>query len=203
MPLIIYHLDTSRRIAASIRVGQLCGAKDVRAVKATTQAALLLIVCIATVCAIVFLVAGDVLAKAFTTDAAVVAQVAALAPIAALFALPDACQAVLGGIFRGLGRQRLVAWLNVMGFWVIGTPLGWALTFKAGLGVSGLWWGLNASLFSTCIFGACLMARVNWDEAVHKAAALSAVKMEGTPKPELKSSADEKGAAQPLCEVEV
>jgi MATE family multidrug resistance protein len=131
----------------------------VRAVKATTKAAILLIVGIAIVCAVVIISARNVLAMAFTFDAAVVAQVAVLAPIAAMFALPDSFQAVLGGIFRGLGRQRLVAWLNVMGFWVIGTPLGYVLTFHADFGVSGLWWGLNASLFTTCIFGLFVMCR--------------------------------------------
>jgi Na+-driven multidrug efflux pump len=73
---------------------------------------------------------------------------------------------VLGGIYRGLGRQKLVAALNVVGFWIVGTPLGWALTFKAGLGVGGLWWGLNASLFCTCLLGGVLMCRMDWEKAV-------------------------------------
>ena len=31
---------------------------------------------------------------------------------------------------------------NIVGFWAAGFTLGWALTFKAGLGLSGVWLGI-------------------------------------------------------------
>ena len=37
---------------------------------------------------------------------------------------------------------------NIMGFWAVGFTLSWALTFKAGLGLSGIWLGiLSGSTF--------------------------------------------------------
>lgn len=48
--------------------------------------------------------------------------VADLVYIAAIFQISDGCQAAVGGIFRGMGRQKLVAGLNFVGFWVRCSP---------------------------------------------------------------------------------
>lgn len=32
-------------------------------------------------------------------------------------------------------------WYNILGFWVVGVALGYALTFRAGLGLAGIWLG--------------------------------------------------------------
>lgn len=121
------------------------------------------------------------LGKIFSSDAAVIATVADLVLIAALFQISDgvqvppanplqipnarsaweltccvfrygdmgynmgymgvcASQAAVAGILRGMGRQKLVAGLNLVGFWVIGITVGSALAFGTEIGVSGLWW---------------------------------------------------------------
>ena len=49
---------------------------------------------------------------------------------------------------RGMGRQAQLVACNVAGFWVIGTLTGYLLAFNAHLGVSGLWIGINAGVFS-------------------------------------------------------
>ena len=51
-------------------------------------------------------------------------------------------------IRRGMGRQAQLVCCNVAGFWVIGTLTGYVLAFNAHLGVSGLWLGINAGVFS-------------------------------------------------------
>lgn len=50
---------------------------------------------------------------------------------------------VCAGIVRGCGRQSLGAKINLISYWVLGTPLCYTLAFKVGLGVQGLWWGLT------------------------------------------------------------
>ena len=47
-----------------------------------------------------------------------------------------------------MGRQAQLVACNVAGFWVIGTLTGYLLAFNAHLGVSGLWIGINAGVFS-------------------------------------------------------
>lgn len=49
---------------------------------------------------------------------------------------------------RGMGRQAQLVWCNILGFWVVGTLTGYMLAFKAHLGVSGLWLGINAGVLS-------------------------------------------------------
>ena len=40
-------------------------------------------------------------------------------------------------------------WFNILGFWVVGFTIGWALTFKAGLGLSGIWLGILSGVTTT------------------------------------------------------
>ena len=50
---------------------------------------------------------------------------------------------------RGLGRQASLMWFNILGFWMVGFTMGWALTFKAGLGLSGIWLGILSGVTTT------------------------------------------------------
>ena len=94
-----------------------------------------------------------------------------IAYIAALFQLADGAQAAAGGVFRGMGRQRTVAWRNFLGFWVFGIPVGAVLTFVAGAGLAGLWWGLVVGLSAAATISVVDISRVRWDEEAVKAAA--------------------------------
>jgi hypothetical protein len=92
--------------------------------------------------------------------------VAQLVYIAALFQISDGCQAAVAGIFRGMGRQKTVACLNFVGFWVIGISCGAALAFETDAGVAGLWWGLAIGLTCTAVLGVLLLLRVDWRQQV-------------------------------------
>jgi MATE family multidrug resistance protein len=70
---------------------------------------------------------------------------------------------------RGMGRQRLVASLNLVGFWLLGLPVGAALTFGARVGVAGLWWGLAAGLTCVASFGAAVLFRTDWEAEARRA----------------------------------
>ncbi len=48
-------------------------------------------------------------------------------------------------------------WFNILGFWMVGFTTGWALTFKAGLGLSGIWLGILSGVTTTGQFP-CLTA---------------------------------------------
>jgi MATE family multidrug resistance protein len=45
-----------------------------------------------------------------------------------------------------MGRTRPAAWFNLIGYWVIGLPLGGWLALRAGFGLDGIWWGLAIGL---------------------------------------------------------
>ncbi len=68
--------------------------------------------------------------------------------VAALFQVVDGIQCVAGGALRGLGDTRIPFVIAAAGYWGIGFPAAWALTWWAGWGAVGAWWGLAASLLS-------------------------------------------------------
>jgi len=158
-------------IATSIRVGQLIGdghAGDARR-SCIVSYGINLILQI-TLTAILYPL-SSILGNLFSTDEEVSHLVGKLIPISCLFMLGDAIQANTAGALRGLGRQKLVLALNVLGFWVLAVPVGAALTFAAeGVGVAGLWWGFTIGIYSAAAIGVFfLKTRVDWVVEAQKA----------------------------------
>ena len=84
--------------------------------------------------------------RAFTSDARVLDIGTRLLMIAAAFQVFDGTQAVATGVLRGLGDTRAPMVTNVIGHWLLGLPVGYALCFRFGWGVAGLWIGLSIGL---------------------------------------------------------
>lgn len=161
--------------AAAVRVGHAVGADDPsRAVHAGWTALAVGAAITATV-GIVFMVAPRPLIRLFTDDAEVLAIGTRLLLIAAAFQLFDGTQAVATGVLRGLGDTRTPMIMNVVGHWVLGLPVGWALCFRLGWGVAGLWIGLSIGLIFVAIV---LTAR--WQRDAHRLARSAAVAIEGS-----------------------
>ncbi len=95
-----------------------------------------------------FLEPGD---PGFARVAALSAQ---LLVIAAIFQVFDGLQAIASRALRGIKDTVAPLWLAGFGYWVLGIGGGCLLTFPAGLGVVGLWWGLACGLIVT----GCLLA---------------------------------------------
>ncbi len=134
--------------SGAVRVGHAIGARDpLRAVHAgwtalAASAAAMLII------AAIFYLFPTPLLRAFTSDARVLDIGVGLLMIAAAFQLFDGAQAVATGILRGAGDTRTPMITNVVGHWVLGLPVGYALCFVFGWGVAGLWIGLSVGLVS-------------------------------------------------------
>ena len=103
--------------------------------------------------------AGASSSQAFTTDQRVIDIGVRLLAIAAAFQLFDGTQAVVTGVLRGIGETRMPMIINVIGHWLFGLPVGYALCFWYAWGVSGLWVGLSIGL----IFTALVLTVVWWN----------------------------------------
>jgi len=113
--------------------------------------ALFLAVAFMSCSAITFVTVPRAIIRVFTTDAVVIETGTALLGIAAIFALFDGLQVVATGVLRGAGDTRSPMLASLVGYWIIGLPLGYAMCFRHGFGVVGLWIGLSAGLITVAI----------------------------------------------------
>ena len=137
--------------AGAALVGRAIGRGDVAAARRDAVAALACGGGFMAIMAVLFIVATGAIARAFTGDAATIAVVFALLPIAGVFQIFDGTQVVASSILRGAGDTRMPMILHVLSFWAVGIPLGVVLCFGLHLGAAGLWWGLTAGLASAAL----------------------------------------------------
>ncbi|XP_078080810.1 multidrug and toxin extrusion protein 1-like isoform X4 [Mustelus asterias] len=105
----------------------------------------------------------------FTTDKDIIQLVSDVDPIIAAFHWFEAIATVSGGVLRGVGKQKLGAIGNLVGFYSIGFPLGVTLMFAAHLGVQGLWSGLFICVVVQTVFFLIVIAKLNWNKASDQA----------------------------------
>ena len=135
--------------AAAVRVGHAVGRGDPVGARAAGWLAVLLATAVMTASALLFGLAPGWLVGLFTVDADVIRIGIGLLLVAAVFQLFDGVQAVLTGALRGIGDTRTPMLVNLVGHWILGLPLAYALCFHYGLSAQGLWMGLAAGLIFT------------------------------------------------------
>uniref|UniRef100_A0A8C3WUE5 Multidrug and toxin extrusion protein n=1 Tax=Catagonus wagneri TaxID=51154 RepID=A0A8C3WUE5_9CETA len=177
---VVYELVTAAymvplgfSVAASVRVGNALGAGDPEQARHSCVTVLLC----AGVCALVIsaLLAAlkDVVAYAFTSDKAIISLVSRVMPFLAPFHLFDALAGTSGGVLRGTGKQKMGAFLNAIGYYVFGFPLGVSLMFAANCGVIGLWSGLTVCVALQTLLYLLHLRRTDWTSAAQQVRALN------------------------------
>jgi MATE family multidrug resistance protein len=144
--------------AGAVRVGHAVGARDMSRAVHAGWTALAAGAAIMTLIGLVLFLWPVLLISAFTTDQRIVHIGVPLLAIAAGFQLFDGTQAVVTGVLRGIGETRVPMIMNVIGHWLFGLPVGYALCYWYGWGVLGLWIGLSVGL----IFTALVLTAVWW-----------------------------------------
>ncbi|HEV8412861.1 MAG TPA: MATE family efflux transporter [Bryobacteraceae bacterium] len=134
--------------AAAVRVGFALGKGNRPAAARAGWMALGLGAAVMSAAAIVLLTVPEWIARLFSPEVAVIAAAATILRVAAFFQLFDGLQIVVTGSLRGAGDTRTPMLCHLIGYWVIGLPLGAALCFGRGMGAPGLWIGLSAGLIA-------------------------------------------------------
>lgn len=145
--------------AATTRVGNAIGRGDPVAARRSALVCLSLGAGAMTAFGLVFFSLPHLLARMYSDVPAVIAAAAALIPIAGLFQVADGLQVAAAGVLRGAADTRFPAGVALVGYWVVGMPVGAWLTFQGELGPAGVWWGLTFGLVFVAIF---LAFRVRW-----------------------------------------
>lgn len=132
--------------ATSIVVGHHVGAGSPGMPRSAGGAGLTLGACVTLLTSALFLFAPELLARLFTSDAAVIATAVELLRIAGAFQLVDGTQAIASGALRGAADTAWPFAIHALSHWGVGFTTGIALAYGLGLGGAGLWWGLTAGL---------------------------------------------------------
>lgn len=143
---LTYMVPLGISAAAAVRVGQALGRGDPAGAARAGWTALLLGASFMSLAALAFVSVPRWIVRAFTADGQVIAAGAALLYVAALFQLFDGIQVVATGALRGAGDTRTPMLWNLVGYWVLGLPVGYYLCFHLGHGAIGLWVGLSIGL---------------------------------------------------------
>src|SRR5262245_39613984 len=132
--------------AAAVRVGYAYGAGERQRAALAGWTALASGCVIMAALGLVFFLWPAALLRVFTPDQRIIDIGVGLLAIAAAFQLFDGTQAVATGALRGISETRVPMIVNVVGHWFLGLPVGYALCFRFGWGVRGLWIGLSIGL---------------------------------------------------------
>lgn len=132
--------------AAAVRVGHAVGAQDREGAARAGWTALLYGAAFMSCSGLVLFLFSRSIARIYSPQPEVVHAGAILLIVAAIFQLFDGLQVVATGALRGAGNTRAPMFANLVGYWLIGLPLGGYLCFKAGLGAVGMWMGLCLAL---------------------------------------------------------
>jgi len=159
---LTYMVPLGISAAAAVSVGHAVGAGDGARARRAGWLALGLSTSFMLLAAVVFLVAPGPLIALYTRDPQVMAVGPSLLGLAAAFQIFDGIQTVSTGALRGLGETRVPMLANLVGYWVLGLPLGLSLCFLLHWGIYGLWIGLLLALF---VIAATLLARWQRDSA--------------------------------------
>ena len=165
-----YMVPLGTSAAAAVLVGHAIGRGDPEGARREASAALACGVGFMALSGLTIAAVPHLLARGFTSEAAVVALAERLLPIAAAFQVFDGVQGVSSGILRGAGDTRVPMLLNLVGFVVIGIPAAALLAFTAGLGPAGIWWGLVICL-------AVVASLLAWRVHTHLGGALDRVRI--------------------------
>uniref|UniRef100_H3CJD9 Multidrug and toxin extrusion protein n=1 Tax=Tetraodon nigroviridis TaxID=99883 RepID=H3CJD9_TETNG len=149
-------------VAASVRIGNNLGAGNTERAKLSSRVSLILTLIASCLVGLCLFATKDVIGYIFTTDNEVLQRVNSVMKMYGLIHIADAFAAVTGGIVRGVGKQTVGAVCNLVGFYIVGLPIGASLMFCVKMGIVGLWIGFLISVGLQSVFFTIFLCKLNW-----------------------------------------
>lgn len=155
---ISYMMASGLSAAATIRVGNQLGRKDIVMLRRAAFSIYMMVLIFMSVWAVIFFIGRYFLPSLYIDDIVVIEQASILVIIAGFFQLSDGVQVVSLGALRGLSDVKVPTWLTFFAYWGLGLPIGYYLGFVANWGAEGIWYGLLIGLSTV---GIALFFRFN------------------------------------------
>ena len=151
MASISYMMASGLAAAATIRVGNQLGKRDISTLREVSFSIFTMVIFFMSTFAVIFILGRNYFPMLYINENEVIAIASSLLAIAALFQIADGVQVVGLGALRGLADVRIPTFVTFVAYWVIGLPVGYVLGFTLKLGVQGIWYGLSLGLFVAAI----------------------------------------------------
>ncbi|MEQ9547933.1 MAG: MATE family efflux transporter [Marinobacter sp.] len=152
---LVFMLPLSIGMALTLRVSFLIGARAPDTAQLISRSSLILAATIALVFATLLFTLAEQIAALYTSDTAVREVTVSLLMFAALFQIADVIQVTCISALRGYKDTGIPMFIMLFSFWLVGLPLGYALTFTdwlvPAMGAAGFWVGLTGGLASASI----------------------------------------------------
>lgn len=149
---VIFMVPLSIGSAVAVKIGNAYGRENFSEIRLYTTSALSLILVFICCSSIALFTFPESIMRSITTDLDVIELGIKILFIVAIFQFFDSMQVVFSGILRGLKETRLPSIMVFIGYWIIGIPTGYYLTFYRDFGAVGLWIGLAISLALVALF---------------------------------------------------
>lgn len=133
-------------LATTIRIGHRVGAGDLIGARQTGKVAFVVTTLMQIFFAIIFIFFPDYIMHLYTDRTELLALAVSFVQLAGLFQIFDGLQIVGIAALRGLTDTRIPFWNTVLGFWLVGFPIGLLATFVWNVGAWGIWLGLLVGL---------------------------------------------------------
>lgn len=156
-------------IAASTRIANLIGATLSSAARTSATVAAIVALGVGFCNAILLLALRAHIPRLFTGDEVVISLVASTLPLCAAFQLFDALTACANGVLRGIGRQEIGGYTQLVCYYLVAMPISMGTAFGAGWGILGLWAGVAIALGLVGIVEGVFVFRADWERSVRDA----------------------------------
>jgi len=66
------------------------------------------------------------------------------------------------GLLRAVGKPRLGMWLKFVFYWLVAAPLAPILCYTLGMGLFGVWTGLDIGMVAVAIVATIFVLKLDW-----------------------------------------
>ncbi|WCJ25307.1 MATE efflux family protein [Euphorbia peplus] len=157
-----YFVQYGLGAAASTRVSNELGAGNPKAARLVVMVVLVISVIEETIVSAALFCSRNVFGYAYSNDKQVVKYLSEVAPLLSLSIISDGMQAVLSGVARGCGLQRIGAFINLGAYYFVGLPISMVLCFVMHYRAKGLWSGVLIGSVVQAALLAVIVASIKW-----------------------------------------
>ena len=173
--LVIFMIPLGMSYAATVRVGQWLGQKDLEGIKRSGYLSIGIGLVFAILVTIAMLLFPQAIVSLYLdiddpANAEILALALPMLTIATIAQIPDVVQKITYGVLQGIQDTRVPMLLSIPSFWGVGLTTGYILGFSLGWGGTGLWLGHFCGMaIAAMLFLVRFHQQINYQKGLLKA----------------------------------